>query len=146
MNEAINTYIPKRIKQARTMRGMTLLELGNKVGLSKGTLSRYESGDIQTVRRGTINAIALALDVDPLWLMGETDDPNITEGEKSVLRAFGDMETQMVRVVGDNVSALGVCLAEVATNQTVFDIVVELSRMDSTQRELVLKMIRGMNA
>lgn len=38
----------KRIKELRKAKGMTLLELANKIGVSEGTVQRYESGSIPT--------------------------------------------------------------------------------------------------
>ena len=39
------------IKQRRTELGLTLLDIAKQVGVSEGTVSRWESGDISNMRR-----------------------------------------------------------------------------------------------
>ena len=47
--DIINRKIGAKIKKTRKENNMTLLELANKVGLSEGTVQRYESGNISNV-------------------------------------------------------------------------------------------------
>jgi transcriptional regulator with XRE-family HTH domain len=48
---------------------MTMKELAQKVGVSEGTISRWESGDIENMKRDKIAALARALEVPPAVLM-----------------------------------------------------------------------------
>ncbi len=59
----------ERIKELRRERKMTLEELARKIGVSKPTMQRYESGVI-TMTTDRVLQIADALDVDPNYLMG----------------------------------------------------------------------------
>lgn len=68
--QEINKQIGAKIKQARKDHDMTLLELAGKVGLSEGTVQRYESGNINNVSIGIIQKFAAALKVDPSFFMG----------------------------------------------------------------------------
>ena len=68
--QEINKQIGAKIKQARKDHDMTLLELAGKVGLSEGTVQRYESGNINNVSIGIIQKFATALKVDPSFFMG----------------------------------------------------------------------------
>jgi transcriptional regulator with XRE-family HTH domain len=57
------------IKMRRLKLNMTMKELANKVGVSEGTISRWESGDIANMKRDKIAALAKALEVPPAVLM-----------------------------------------------------------------------------
>lgn len=57
------------IKMRRLDLNMTMKELAIKVGVSEGTISRWESGDIENMKRDKIAALASALDVPPAVLM-----------------------------------------------------------------------------
>jgi len=67
----------RNIKRLRRERGLTLEELGQKVGTSRQTIQRYESGQITTIPYDKIILLAKALGVTPPELMGwkETDRP-----------------------------------------------------------------------
>lgn len=57
------------IRYRREELGMTMKELAEKVGVSEGTISRWESGQIQNMKRDKIAKLAEALDVSPSVLM-----------------------------------------------------------------------------
>lgn len=66
--------IGDRIKIKRLANdNMTLEELSKKVGVSRQTLSRYETGAIAGIPYDRIESIAKALDVTPAYLMGWED-------------------------------------------------------------------------
>lgn len=58
------------IKHRRQELGMTMKELAQKVGVSEGTVSRWESGNISNMRRDKIKLLADALDTLPSEIMG----------------------------------------------------------------------------
>ena len=59
-----------RIKRLRSENNMTLEELGNKVGVGKSTVRKWENGIIANMRRDKIASLASALGVSPAYLMG----------------------------------------------------------------------------
>ena len=62
------------IKERRTDLGLTMKELADKVGVSEGTVSRWESGNISNMKRDKIAALAKILEIPYEILMGwETD-------------------------------------------------------------------------
>jgi transcriptional regulator with XRE-family HTH domain len=61
------------IKNRRIELNMTMKEVADKVGVSEGTVSRWESGDIANMRRDKIMALAKVLDLSPNVIM-EWDD------------------------------------------------------------------------
>lgn len=58
------------IKEKRLEHGLTMKELAQKVGVSEGTISRWESGEIANMRRGAMVALSKVLDISPEILMG----------------------------------------------------------------------------
>lgn len=62
--------VGKRIKELRLSRGMTLEELGNKVGVGKSTVRKWETGEIANMRRDKIQKLADALNIPVGELMG----------------------------------------------------------------------------
>ena len=65
--------IGNRIKDCREQAGITLEELGNKIGLNKSTVQRYESGKVERIKIPVLQAIAKELNVDPLYLSLKTN-------------------------------------------------------------------------
>ena len=68
-----NIKIGNRIKKRRTQLNLTLQEIANTINVHKSTIQRYESGSIKDIKYPVLDAIAEALDVNPLWLRGEID-------------------------------------------------------------------------
>lgn len=58
------------VKNRRSALNMSMEELGKKVGVSKATVQRWESGEIKNVRRDKISKLADALNTTPAYLMG----------------------------------------------------------------------------
>jgi len=68
--------IGEKIKQCRTARGLTLLDVAEYLGVKEATVQRYESGSIKNLKQETISALADLFQVSPAYLMGwehETD-------------------------------------------------------------------------
>lgn len=64
------------IKTKRLEKGLTNVELGALVGVSGSTISRWESGNIATMKQSRIAALAKALGISPIDIIG--DDTEIT--------------------------------------------------------------------
>lgn len=73
--KTVDTEIGKRIKRAREERNMSQEELGDRLGLNKSTIQRYESGRVQRIKQPILENMAKALNVDPSWLTLKSDDP-----------------------------------------------------------------------
>lgn len=81
-----------RLRNARQLRGLTLNELAEKVGLNKSTVLRYEKGRIQTPKQPVVRALAEALDVNFAWLCGESDSIEPVEGDAEITRYLEVLE------------------------------------------------------
>lgn len=82
-----------RIK--RLENDMTMKELADKVGVSEGTISRWESGDIANMKRDKIVALANALGISPLLIMG-IDEPKRKHRDSrddELLQAFHSIDS-----------------------------------------------------
>lgn len=65
----------ERFSELVNQSDLTYEEIAKKLGLkSKGTISKYASGQIQNIEPVMIDKIATLFDVSPIWLLGYTDD------------------------------------------------------------------------
>lgn len=71
----------EKIKKLREEQHLTLEELGNKIGVGKSTVRKWENGIIANMRRDKIAKIADALGCSPSYLMG-WDQEKIDAAEK----------------------------------------------------------------
>ena len=62
--------IGEMLQQRRKELGLTMAEIAEKVNVSEGTISRWESGEIQHMKRDKIKLLAEALRISPLAIMG----------------------------------------------------------------------------
>ena len=62
------------MKALRLQQGLTLEEVGARVGVGKSTVRKWESGQIANMRRDKIALVAKALNTTPAYLMGWEED------------------------------------------------------------------------
>lgn len=62
------------LKERRLELGLTMLDLAKKVGVSEATISRWESGDIDNMKRDKIALLAKALEISPLIIVGVDEE------------------------------------------------------------------------
>jgi len=63
----------ERLRERRMELGLTLEEVAKAVGVSKSTVLKWETGTIEDMRVNKAAALAQALNVSPLWVIGITD-------------------------------------------------------------------------
>lgn len=103
-----------RIKARRKDVGMTQEELGKKIGVTKATINKYETGVVINMKRPTIEKIAKALDVDPGYLMGWNDNTTSAHTNNGVIgqnsgtitvnnseRTLSKEELELLRIYGE---------------------------------------------
>lgn len=64
------------IKKLRLEANMTQEELGQKIGVQKSAIRKYEKGEVENIKRSTIKTMAELFDVSPCYLMGWEDNYN----------------------------------------------------------------------
>jgi len=68
-----------RIRDKRIELGLTMSELGSRVGLQSSAINKLEHGEIKYVERDRIAKLAEVFHVSPAWLMfGEDKDVTLT--------------------------------------------------------------------
>ena len=66
----MSNLMGQRIKQCRLHMHMTQEELGNRLGVQKSAIRKYEKGIVDNIPRSRIALMAEIFGVDPVWLMG----------------------------------------------------------------------------
>lgn len=94
------------IRSKRIELGLTLEEVGNLVGVGKSTVRKWETGDIENMKRDKIVKLAKALRVSPSFIMGfEEEQPqqdtlaahlegDYTEEELQKIREYAEFVRQ----------------------------------------------------
>lgn len=81
-----------RIKRLRSENHMTLEELGNKVGVGKSTVRKWENGIIANMRRDKIAKLSAALGVSPAYLKGwessTTSSPKKVDSSEELVNIY----------------------------------------------------------
>ena len=74
---------------------LTMKQIADAVGVSEGTVSRWESGDIDNMRRDKIAALSKALSLDPRVIMGWGDVEESQQQEYYTDKATAQMAEDM---------------------------------------------------
>ena len=75
--------IGERVYELRHDLGLTMVELGDKIGVGKATIKKYESGDIKNIPSDKIESLAEALETTPEYLMGWTESSTVQKNQIS---------------------------------------------------------------
>ena len=80
-----------KIKERRIAMGLTQEELGQKLGVQKSAIAKYENGRVKNIKRSVILKIAEILQCSPVYLLDfndENEDPNILYFEMMLNQAL----------------------------------------------------------
>lgn len=72
-----NKEIGNRIREAREKLGLTKSEVASRIKVADSTIKRYEDGEIEKIKIPVIEAIAKVLNVNPMWIIGKTETPDV---------------------------------------------------------------------
>jgi repressor LexA len=75
--------IGERLKAVREENSMSMTAVGDVIGVTHASISRYESGDISP-RRSVIEKFAKYFKVDPLWLLGINEEKYLSSAHDAV--------------------------------------------------------------
>lgn len=64
----------QKIKARRRQLEMTQEELGNKIGVTKATINKYEIGTVVNIKIPILESLAKALNCNPCYLLGWSDN------------------------------------------------------------------------
>ena len=92
------------IKQKRLECGYTMKELAEKVGVSEATVSRWESGNLATMKHTKIMLLAKALKISPAMLFDAPASPSLslTQQEETHIKKYRQL-SDVRRYVVDEV-------------------------------------------
>lgn len=91
----------QKIKTLRMQQNMTLEELGNKVGVGKSTVRKWETGIIENMKRDKIAKVARVLGVTPSYLMGWDDNEESQTSEHPIKNKLELIEISYGKSVKD---------------------------------------------
>lgn len=89
MDKSLADNTSKRIRELRLAHGLTMEELGEKVGVSKSTIAKWENGYVQQMKYDMIVTLAKVFDVSPMYISGYDMDKKPHEEE------FTELYTQL---------------------------------------------------
>ncbi|WP_337953990.1 helix-turn-helix domain-containing protein [Phascolarctobacterium succinatutens] len=82
------------IKQKRLECGYTMKELAERVGVSEATVSRWESGNLATMKHTKIMLLAKALKISPAMLFDAPASPSLslTQQEETHIKKYRQLD------------------------------------------------------
>ncbi len=88
--------LQETLRRLREVRGMTLDEVSKRVGVSRQTIQKYESGVIANIPLENIEKLAVAYGVPPARLMGWSDGAAEEEDEERayILDIYASLNTE----------------------------------------------------
>lgn len=91
-----NVEICELMKQRRKDLGLTLDEVAQSVGVNQSTVSRWESGQIEEMKRGKIEKLADTLKINPALLMGWDNYLKLSPEQNELIANYNKM-TENIR-------------------------------------------------
>ncbi len=95
----------ERIKKLRKEHHMTQEELGEKLGVQRAAVQKYEKGTVKNIKRDSLILLAEILDTTPEYLLGWDDMP------KNAIPVPEDAALVQIPIIGRVAAGLS-CLAE----------------------------------
>lgn len=83
------------IRNKRLERGYTMKQLGDKVGVSEATVSRWESGHLSTMKHTKIALLAEALGISPVLLFAPAQPAPTATTAKAI--DFSEQEILLIK-------------------------------------------------
>ncbi len=104
MNNNLSEKSSKRLNELRTKAGLTMEKLANMIGVSKGTISKWEKGSIKNMRQDKVQMLADIFHVSPTYIMGyEEDDIN---REENFVKAYKSLPSEQQSLVDNLIATL----------------------------------------
>jgi transcriptional regulator with XRE-family HTH domain len=90
-----NTKIGERLRQAREFLGLTQEELGSKLGLSRYTVMKYESGDIPH-DKSLASSLERECRINSAWLLAGKGEMMTSSGMESLAKFTDKTKTEIL--------------------------------------------------
>lgn len=96
-----------RIHNLRKEKGMTLVELGNRVGVKDSAVSKWEKGRVTNIPLETLTSIAKALECTVNFLInGSNNVPGYVDGTAEIIDMYSRLSPEQRIVVKNLLRAL----------------------------------------
>lgn len=87
-----------RIKERRTALGLTQEELGDKLGVQKSAIAKYENGRVENIKRSVIQKMAEVLGCTPSYILG-FDDEDFSADDKLLEVTRNMSDEQIAKII-----------------------------------------------
>ena len=98
----MTTNIGTRIKELRTLSGLSQEELGRRVGVQRAAINKYEKGTVTNIPIQTIEQMAMIFDVSPTYIVGWGNEGNDLAVETKIVQGvdklFGKDALEMLEM------------------------------------------------
>lgn len=81
----------ERIKERRTFMGFTQEELGEKLGLQKSAIAKYENGRVENIKRSVIADMAKILECSPCYLLDWEEKNQTKEASPKIIQYYNQL-------------------------------------------------------
>jgi repressor LexA len=98
--------IGDRIKARRLELGLTLEEVGEKLGLNRSTVMRYENGRIKKMSEETIESFALVLKTTTGELLGWDKSQNLSKKVLVLARQMQELPPEKLELLSSIVESM----------------------------------------
>lgn len=92
-----------RLKELRKDKLLSIVDLGNMVGKSKSTISRYENNLVEKLDLDLVESLAEVLDSSSAYLLGMTDDPYYRRSFKTTQK-ISERQLQNILVTNEDLA------------------------------------------
>lgn len=118
------------IRQKRLEKGLTMKELSVMVGVSEATVSRWESGDIATMKQTKIGALAKSLGLSPAVFVKGVTAPTATPSTPVTIKVLGTVAAGVPMYAAENIIDEEEISAEMARDGEYFGLVIKGQSME----------------
>ena len=106
-----NERLIKYLRDRRLELGLSLRDVAQIVGVNASTVTRWENGDIENMKRDKIEMYAKALKISPAIIMGWKAPPagiitELTNYEEQLLQKFRSLDSVGQQMVEKMINAL----------------------------------------
>lgn len=94
-NNNLNAETSKRLKELRLQHGYTMESLGEKIGVVKSTIAKWENGYVDNIKREMIVKLAKLYNVSPVYIMGYDIEPTGLDSQKERTEHFTQLYNRL---------------------------------------------------
>lgn len=105
MKEKVNidyNLIGNRLYTARTSKKITLEQAGNKIGVNKSTIQRWETGNVEKFKIPMLEALANLYGVSVEWIMGKNSLTEVSDSQ-NIIPIYDNLKYLKNDIIGEKI-------------------------------------------